>query len=160
MTPDERQELMARYHGSFEALQISLFHIGSYGLDSSPPGEWTPRQIVHHLSDTEIIRSARLRFLIAKGDIHIPALYEDGFAARLQYQRPLDTSLALLKAATEANLELLDGLTEDDWLRAAIQDGGTPTTVEDWLLRAASHCYEHASQLEAYVNLGRAGVRS
>ena len=160
MTPEEREHLMNRYAGSFEALQISLFHIGNYGMDSSPDGEWTPRQIVHHLADTEVIRSARLRFLLAEGDIHIPNFYEDGFAARLQYQRPLDASLALLKAATDANLELLAGLSEEDWRRTAQQDGGDPVSVEEWLRRAASHCYEHAGQLEAYVNLNARGLKS
>lgn len=160
MTPEERKRLIEQYAGSFEALQIALFHIGNYSVDSAPPGEWTPRQIVHHLADTEVIRSARLRFLLAEGEVHIPNLYEVGFAARLQYQRPLDTSLALLKAATDANLELLAGLSEEDWLRAAIQDGGPLATVDDWLERAASHCYEHAAQLEKYVNRTETGVES
>ena len=124
MTPEERQQLIERYAGSFETLQIALFHIGSYGLDVAPPGEWTPRQLVHHLADTEVIRSARLRFLLAEGAVHLPAFYEEGFAARLQYQRPLDTSLALLKASADANLELLDGLAEDDWLRLVEQNDG------------------------------------
>jgi hypothetical protein len=153
MTPEERQQLIDRYADSFEALQIALFHIGSYGLDRAPSGEWTPRQIVHHLADTEVIRSARLRFLLAEGEVSIPRLYEDGFAARLQYQRPLDASLALLRASTEANVELLAGLDEHDWLRSALQNGEAPVTVEDWLRRAASHCYEHANQLEHYIHL-------
>jgi hypothetical protein len=153
MTPEERQQLIERYAGSFEALQIALLRIGSYDLDQSPPGEWTPRQIVHHLADTEVIRSTRLRFLLSEGDDYLPALYEEGFAARLQYQRPLDTSLALLRAAAEANLELLAGLSEEDWTRRGEQSDGMPITVEDWLRRAASHCYEHAEQLESYVNL-------
>jgi hypothetical protein len=152
MTPEEREGLLERYASSFEALQIALFHIGTYGLDRAPEGEWTPRQIVHHLADTEVIRSARLRFLLAEGESHIPDFDERDFATRLQYQRPLDASLALLKAANDANIEMLDGLSEADWRRARHHHDGVPFTVEDWLLRAAHHCHEHADQLEAYAN--------
>ncbi len=151
MTPEERQQLIERYAGSFESLQIALFQIGTYGLDNAPGEEWTPRQIIHHLADAEVIRSARLRLLLGASEPRIPGFSEHEFAYRLDYSRPLDASLGVLKAATEANLELLSTVSESDWLRAGYLDDGERFTLEDWLIRAAEHCYEHVSQLQSYV---------
>jgi hypothetical protein len=151
MTPEERRHLIDRYAGSYEALQIALFHLGDIGLDNAPPGEWTPRQIIHHLADAEVIRSARLRLLLGAEHPRLPGFSEHEFANRLDYSRPLDASWGVLKAATDANIELLATLKEEDWERAGALDDGEPFTLDDWLERAAGHCYEHVSQLQSYV---------
>jgi len=151
VTPEERQVLIDRYAESYEALQIALFQLGNYGLDNAPPGEWTPRQIIHHLADAEVIRSARLRLLIGADEPRIPGFSEHEFASRMDYRRPLDASWGVLKAATDANIELLSTLSEAQWQRAGYLDGGERFTLEDWLERAAGHCYEHVSQLQSYV---------
>jgi hypothetical protein len=150
MTPEERKYLIDRYAGSFEALQIALFQIGSYGLDRAPEGEWTPRQIIHHLADAEVIRSARLRLILGGDQPLLPAFVEHEFASRLDYSRPLDASLGVMKAAIIANLELLDGLPDEMWQRAGLLEEGR-FTLEDWLVRASGHCYEHVTQLQSYV---------
>jgi DinB family protein len=151
MTPEERQHLIDRYAGSVEALQIALIQIGSYGLDRSPEGEWTPRQIIHHLADAEVLRSARLRLILGGDNEHLPAFVEHEFAGRLDYSRPLDASIGVLQAAIEANLELLAGLPDGAWQRAGRLEDVGRFTLEDWLNRASTHCYEHVSQLQSYV---------
>ena len=151
MTPEERAVLIERYAGSYEALRIALFHLGTYGLDNAPKGEWTPRQIIHHLADAEVIRGARLRLLLGADEPRIPGFSEHEFVERMDYSRPLDASWAVLKAATDANIELLTNLTEAQWQRAGFLDGGERFSLEDWLERAAEHCYEHVSQLQSYV---------
>ena len=150
MTPEERQRLIERYAGSYEALQIALFQIGNYGLDNAPQGEWTPRQIIHHLADAEVILSARQRLLLGTEEPQLPPILEHEFASRMNYSRPPDASWGVLKAATDANLELLSTLSERDWLRSGFLEQER-FTLEDWLERAASHCYEHVSQLQSYV---------
>ena len=151
MTPEERALLIERYAGSYEALRIAVFQLGGHGLDKAPAGEWTPRQIIHHLADAEVIRSARLRLLLGAEAPRIPGFSEHEFADRMDYSRPLDASWAVLKAATDANVELLSSLDEAQWQRAGFLDDGQRFTLEDWLERAADHCYEHVSQLQSYV---------
>jgi hypothetical protein len=46
---------------------------------------------------------------------------------------------------------LLADLGEDDWQRSGELEGEGRFTLEDWLERAANHCYEHVSQLQSYV---------
>lgn len=154
MTPEERQQLIDRYADSLEALRIALFQIGAYGLDKAPAGEWTARQIVHHLADAEVIRSARFRLLLAGNEPRLPTFNEKDFAARQDYGRPLDASLSLLSAAREANLELLADVKEANWQNFGHLDGNRRFSLEDWLQLAANHCYEHVAQLQSYVRLG------
>ena len=151
MTPDERRSLIERYAGSYEAVQIALFQIGTYSLDEAPEGEWTPRQIVHHLADAEVIRSARLQLLLAGTEPRLPGFNESDFVTRLDYARPLDSSMALLRAALDANMELLLDLPEADWQRTGTLEGDGRFSMEDWLRRAAGHSYEHGTQLQSYV---------
>jgi hypothetical protein len=147
MTPAEREELISRYRASYSALLKALVPVGLAALDRAPNGEWTPRQIVHHIADTELLRSVRLRLLLAEDDPLIPSIDEPTFAKRLQYGRPVEPSLALIRAAMDVNLELLAGLSEVEWLRAGRHSEFGVWTVEDWLKRASAHAHEHAAQI-------------
>jgi hypothetical protein len=109
---------------------------------------------VHHLADAEVIRSARFRLLLAGNEPHLPGFNEKDFVERQDYERPLDASLALLSAAREANLELLEDVDEASWQNVGYLDGGRRFSLEDWLQLAAGHCYEHVAQLQSYVRLG------
>ncbi len=110
MTPEERAQLIDRYAEGYNALAAALAEAEDV-MEIAPPGEWTPRQIAHHVADAAVIQSARLRILLAEDDPYIPGFDEIVFADRLQYDRSIVSSLVLLHATQDANLELLDGLT-------------------------------------------------
>jgi hypothetical protein len=93
---------MERYAGGYDAIVSALKGLGDDSMDDAPPGEWSARQIAHHVADAAVIQSARLRILLAEDDPFIPGFDELGLAERLQYGRPIDTSLALLRAALAA----------------------------------------------------------
>lgn len=160
MTPEERLEHIARYAGGLEAVQIALLHIGEHGLDEAPDGEWTPRQIVHHLADAELFRSVRLRQLLAADDAQLPSFEQEHFAVRLDYSRPIQGSIELLRAMMNANMELLRGLSEDAWKRAGHHPVRGLYSMEDWLKAAADHGIEHAAQLQVNAAWHEAGVHS
>jgi hypothetical protein len=60
----------------------------------------------------------RLRRLIAVDDPLIQGYDEPEWARRLHDDRPIETSLAVLPAVRGASLQLLESLTEEEWLRA------------------------------------------
>ncbi|HEX5371020.1 MAG TPA: DinB family protein, partial [Dehalococcoidia bacterium] len=151
VTPVERTLLIQRYAEGYDALVAALAEAEDV-MEVAPPGEWTPRQIAHHVADAAVIQSARLRILLAEDDPYIPGFDELGFADRLQYDRSIVSSLVLLHAMQDANLELLDGLSEDDWLRAGRHEEYGHFSVEDWLERAADHPHDHAAQIQALLN--------
>jgi hypothetical protein len=160
MTPEERLSLIERYATGLEAIQIALFRIGDHGLDEAPDGEWTPRQIVHHLADAELFRGARLRQLLAESSPALVTFDEREYAAMLDYSRPIEGSIVLLHALISTHLEILRGLPDDAWQRSGEHPDLGRFTMEDWLLRAANHGFEHAAQLESNAAWHVEGVHS
>jgi hypothetical protein len=144
----DRSVLLDRFRGGYSEVERAIAEIGPEPLDRSPaPGEWSPRQVVHHLADSEAIAYVRLRRLIAEDHPLIPAYDEGEYARRLHYERPVETSLALLKAVREASLQLLESLTEEEWTRSGTHSESGPYSVEHWLEIYASHPHDHARQI-------------
>ena len=152
MDAEERAALIRRYREGPDVLAAA----GASGaeLDALPPdGGWTARQIVHHTADSELT-SAILRRLIAEDEPDVGAYDEELFARRLHYDRPLDASLAAIRAARESTAEILDRLDEDDWARGGTHPEHGRYTVETWLRVYAEHCHEHAEQLRRAIGRG------
>ncbi len=68
-------------------------------LDRSASGEWTPRQIAHHLADSEMTSAMRLRRLIAEESPVIHGYDEVEFAIKLTFDRPITPSLEAMRYA-------------------------------------------------------------
>lgn len=147
MTPEERALSIKRYQDGCIAFGAALDTVMEAGLDFAPVGEWSPRQIAHHVADAELIRGYRLRQLLAQDRPLLQGFDEAQFATKLHYYRPLGASLALFKAAVESNVELLTLVFPEDWSRSGHHDEFGDYSLEDWLEGAATHSFEHADQL-------------
>src|SRR5689334_25201751 len=115
MKAERRQELIARYRAGHEAVTEALAGIREEELDRSASGEWTPRQIAHHLADSEMMSAMRLRRLITEESPVIHEYDEVGFATKLTSDRPIAPSLEAMRYARESTAQILDRLTEVDW---------------------------------------------
>jgi hypothetical protein len=151
MTPNERAALIHRYRAGADAVADAVAGITDAELDRRPPGdgEWTAREVIHHLADSESMAYIRLRRLIAEDDPLIQGYDEPEWARRLHYDRPIETSLAVLPAVRGASLQLLESLTEEEWLRAGRHSESGAYSVEGWLEIYAAHPVEHAQQIRA-----------
>ncbi len=115
MDQTTKQELIARYRGGHRVVMDAVTGLTDTELDTrGEPGEWTPRQIIHHLADSEMTSAIRLRRLLAENRPEIQRYDEEAFAARLHYDRPIGASLDALKAVRASSAELLDRLSETD----------------------------------------------
>src|SRR5581483_10889822 len=110
-----RDARIEKYRSGVSAVEDALRGADDAALDRRPaPGEWTAREVAHHLADSETMSSIRLRRLIAEDEPLIPAYDEQEFARRLHYDRPIAASVTLFAAVRTANLSLLDALREDE----------------------------------------------
>ena len=67
MDPKDRTELLQKYRTGHQAVVDSLANLRDDELDrSAVAGEWTPRQIVHHIADSEMTAAIRLRMLVTE----------------------------------------------------------------------------------------------
>jgi hypothetical protein len=146
----DRQTLIQQYRDGAAEVRKALAEIGPDGLDRRPaPGEWTAREVVHHLADSELTSAVRLRRLLAEDEPVIHAYDEKAFAQRLHYHRPIESSLDAMDAARRSSLELLEAVPEEDWGRSGTHTESGPYSVQTWLETYASHPYDHARQMRA-----------
>lgn len=148
MEKTERSALIRRYKNGHGAVMQALQGLTEDGLDRSASGEWTPRQIAHHLGDSEMMSAIRLRRLIAEDHPVIQGYDEVEFARRFTSDRPIEPSLEAMRWARETTAQILDRMTEEDWLRTGMHDESGPYSVEKWLTIYAAHGHDHAEQIK------------
>ena len=68
---------------------------------------------------------------------------------RLHYDRPIEPSVAVLRAVRAASLQLLEAIDEGEWSRTGTHTESGPYSVEGWLRIYAAHPHEHAEQIRA-----------
>ena len=147
MDPIERASLIKRYKEGHRAVMDALRGIKDDELDHSASGEWTPRQIAHHLADSEMMSAMRVRRLITEQSPIIHGYDEVEFAMKLTSDRPIAPSLEAMRYARESTAQILDRLSEADWHRTGTHTESGPYSVENWLTIYAAHGHDHAAQI-------------
>jgi DinB superfamily len=148
MDAAERNDRIQRYREGYGAVSDALEGVTEAELDARPrPDEWTAREVVHHLGDSEMRAAMRLRQLLAEDDPVIQAYDEPEYARRLHYDRPMEASLELMRASRASTSELLDRMSESDWSRAGMHTESGPYTAETWLEIYSDHAFDHADQI-------------
>jgi DinB superfamily len=146
---DGRAQLMERYGAGIGAVEAAIAGITDEELDRRPPEAdgWTARQVVHHLADSEAMAYTRLRRLVADEAPVIQGYDEPVWARRLHYDRPIQPSLAVMRAVRASSLQLLESLTTEDWSRTGTHSESGAYSVEEWVRIYASHPHDHADQI-------------
>jgi hypothetical protein len=149
MDAAERKKLIDTYKDGYRVVAEALAGAPDDELDTAPaPGKWTAREIVHHLADSEMTSAVRLRLLVATPSPQILGYDQEAFAQRLYYKdRPTEASLDAFNAARRTTAEILDRLSEAEWLREGTHSESGRYTIERWLEIYASHAHAHAAQI-------------
>lgn len=146
----DREQLLARFRTGYADVEEAVAGLTDAAQDRpAPDGGWTARQIVHHLADSEATAYVRLRKLIAEDEPVIQGYDEPEFARKLHYDRPIGSSLAVLKGVRAASLELLEALTPAEWERRGTHTESGAYSVRDWLRIYSAHSHDHADQIRA-----------
>ena len=148
MDGSQRQQLLAQYKDGYREVMEALAAITEAALDARPiAGQWTAREVVHHLADSEMTSAIRLRRLLAEEQPSIQTYDEEAFARHLHYDRPIAASLDLLRAARQTTADILDRLSEAEWAREGTHKEVGRYSVDVWLKIYAAHGHDHAQQI-------------
>ena len=149
MTPEERQDLIAKYAAGYDEVINALDGFPAESLGAHPiPGKWSAREIVHHLGDSETFSAGRLRKLLVEDNPVIQGYDQDQFAIKLRYnERDMAPALEAFRLARETTMQVLQLMTEDDWSRSGNHTESGRYTTEDWLEIYAKHAHNHAAQI-------------
>ena len=145
-----RDELIASYREGPDVVERTVARLTDEQLDHRPSsGGWSPREVVNHLGDSEMISAFRVRKLLAEDSPTIQGYDEEEFARRLHYdERPIAPSLAALRAARETTASILERLTDEDWSRTGTHTESGEYSVTTWMEIYARHAHDHARQIE------------
>ena len=148
-------KLAEEYRASSEGFLELVTTLNESDLDRSGYEGWSPRQVIHHLADSEAQSYARLRRLIAEPGTLIQG-YDEGLWATnptLDYaNRGIDSAIAVFEAVRKSSYELLLTLTEAQLSNQCTHTESGPYTVRDWLSTYTRHPLDHAEQIRKQLN--------
>lgn len=149
MNSQDRRLLIARYKAGYAEVAEALQGIAPAELDWRPaPTEWSAREVVHHLADSEAIAAIRLRRLLVEDAPVIQGYDQEEYARRLDYQsRPMEPALRAFEAARSTTAQLLDVMTDADWQRVGVHSESGRYSTARWLEIYSAHAHEHAAQI-------------
>ena len=148
MDRQERTRLIEQYKRGYETILAAIEGMRDEEWEArEAPGEWSPRQVIHHLADSEMTSAGRIRRLVVEDSAVIQGYDQEAYAEQLYYDRPVETSLLALQGARAATSALLDCMSEADWQSSGSHTESGSFSAHDWLRVYAVHCDEHADQI-------------
>jgi hypothetical protein len=153
MTP-EQQELLDRFADGADLIRNAATLIPPDQLDQAPAvGEWSGRQVLVHLLDSELVGAGRFRQLLAEDHPDLYMYDQAGWAEHLGYAA-VDPAQALELAATirsDTAALLRRVVTAESWLRTAIHARRGPMDLVALLQLYIGHVEGHLEQLRSIV---------
>ena len=124
-------------------------------LDKNDGEGWTPRQVVHHLADSEAQSYARLRRLVAEPGSTIQGYDESKWAesAILGYKElPIELSLNVFKAVRASSLMIIRRLTPEQLNNSGEHTESGHYTIQSWVKSYTNHPVDHGQQITKAIS--------
>jgi len=149
---DSRMELIEQYAAGADQILTAARVVPEGEWDRSPgDGEWSARQVLVHLADSEIVGAGRVRQLLAEENPNLYMYQQAAWAERLGYATAdVPATLELAAALRRHTADLLRrAVTEESWSRTAHHATRGPMTLETLLRLYIGHVEGHLEQLRA-----------
>ena len=112
------------------------------------PGKWSPRQIVSHLADCELVFAFRLRQTLAE-DNHVIQPFDQDKWATSYHAYDAASALAVFSAVRHWNLALLAALPKEASAKKVSHPERGSMTFQTLVETMAGHDLNHLKQVEA-----------
>ena len=122
-------------------------------LNKAPaPDKWSVATILAHLSEAEVVSTWRYRQMIEHDGTSLPGYDQEVWETLGEYSaRSPHESLQLFRLLRQANLQMFDKLTLEEWQRHGIHAERGPMTVRDLAVQIAGHDLNHLAQIRAIL---------
>ena len=150
------KELAEQYKQSTEIFLNLASSLKFDDLDRADSEGWTPRQVIHHVADSEAQSYARLRRLIAEPGTTIQGYDEGKWAENptIGYRNhEIDSSIAVFEAVRQSSYELLLRMEDSLLDNKGIHTESGEYSVRDWLNSYINHPIDHANQIKKVLSL-------
>ena len=144
------QELAEKYKKATQDFLNLVTQISPNQLDKADKEGWTPRQVIHHLADSEAQSYSRLRRLIAEPGTLIQGYDENKWAesSKLGYKsEDIKSAIEVFKAVRQASYELIKRLSEKDLEIEGTHSESGAYSIGKWIKTYTNHPLDHANQI-------------
>jgi hypothetical protein len=131
----------------FETVRL----LSDSNLDISDTQGWSPRQVVHHMADSETQSYARLRRLIAEPNTEIQGYDENIWSESsvLGYKvLDIDLSLDVIRAVRKSSCEIVRRLPNEFINNACFHSESGRYSIGDWISTYTKHPIDHSNQIK------------
>jgi hypothetical protein len=146
------KQAISAYQSATEEFLAAVKKLTDAQLDLSEGDGWSPRQVIHHVADSEAQSYARLRRLIVEPGTQIQGYDEGAWGEHetLGYRElPIENSINVFAAVRASSLEILKRLTPEQLNNSGIHSESGEYSINTWLATYIKHPSEHAEQLSA-----------
>ncbi len=118
------------------------------------PDGWTIQQVIHHCADSHMNAFVRFKLALTEDQPTIKPYREAAWAELADYQLLIEHSLAILKSLHIRWVALLDGMSEEQYLRSYFHpDHGTPFSLLLGMDNYQWHCRHHLAHVKQAKSL-------
>jgi hypothetical protein len=139
-----------QYEDATKAFLEIAMGLGDDELDLRKNEGWSPRQIIHHVADSEAQSYGRLRQLIVEEGTLIQGYDEAKWAecTTLAYKElPIQEPLDVFRAVRAASLTVLRRLRPDQYDNKGIHSETGEYSMQRWIDNYVAHPTNHAAQI-------------
>ena len=149
------QEFAAKYAASTEEFLALLATLKVSDLDRTDSEGWTPRQVIHHVADSEAQSYARLRRLIAEPGTQIQGYDEGKWAesATLGYSTSdIQPSIDVFASVRKSSHLLLLRLSTSQLENKGVHTESGEYSIRTWIETYSNHPLDHANQIRQQLD--------
>jgi hypothetical protein len=148
LTPIERKQLIARMGELPALLEAAVAGLSDAQLDITiGEGEWSIRQIVHHVADSHLVGFARMKLVLTERKPILKPYSQEAWVTLPDAALPVQVSLDILHGLHARWYALLAGLPDESWARAGVHLENGLMTLDDLLEVYAGHGDAHLAQI-------------
>jgi uncharacterized damage-inducible protein DinB len=143
-------EVMAKMEKTAADLASAIAGISDSTLSRRPDEKnWSPKEIICHLRDTEELYLARFQTILAMDEPKFIPAGVDRWPEERQYLRnDILEALSAFRKRRQETLEFLRGLQPEQWNRVGIHATRGRETMIAWVESMANHDNNHLEQLK------------
>lgn len=114
------------------------------------PEKWSVAEVLAHLAESEVVSTWRYRQILEHDGCTLPGYDQNLWNKLGSYAtRKPEASLQLFRLLREANLQMFDRLTAEEWQKRGVHAERGPMTVHDLATQIAGHDLNHLGQVKA-----------
>jgi hypothetical protein len=146
---EERQKKIEQLRNYPDVLSKKISSLSEKQLDIPVRnGEWTVRQIVHHVADAHLNGYIRMKLVLTENKPILKPYDQDLWADLKDSEGPIQSSMQILVGIHERWANLLSPLSEADWAREGIHLENGLVNLDKLLDTYVNHGQVHLEQID------------